>query len=57
MAQIIESTTSERRLIKMSTNDIISIVQSYQQAVPRGIMYEEVRNYLDDIVIYIPEDI
>ena len=57
MARIIENGNSTRKLIKMSTDDIISVVQSYQQIVPRGITYEEVRNYLNDRVIYIPEDI
>ena len=47
----------ERRIIKMSTDDILSIVRDYQRIVPRNSNYEEVRNHLDDCVIYIPEDI
>ena len=55
MARIIESDV--RRIIKMSTEDIISVVKDYQQIVPRGCSLEEVRNYLADRVIYIPEDV
>ncbi len=55
MARIIES--SERRIIKMSVEDIISIVQDYQRIVPRFSTTEEARNYLSDTVIYVPEDI
>ena len=35
MARIIESQTGSRRMIKMSTDDIISVVQDYQRIVPR----------------------
>ncbi len=57
MARILESTSNSRRLIKLTTNDILSIVKEYQRIVPRGCDYEIIRNYLDDTVIYIPEDI
>lgn len=57
MARIIESANGERRIIKMSVDDIISVVQDYQRIVPRFSSSENVRNYLSDTVIYIPEDI
>ena len=57
MARIIESINSKRRIIKMSTDDIISIVCEYQRLVPRGTDYENLRNYLENTVIYIPEDV
>ncbi len=57
MARIIESTDGGRRIIKMTTEDIISIVQDYQRIVPRSLDCKEVRNYLNDVVIYIPEDV
>lgn len=57
MARIINSINNSRRLIKLSTEDIISIVRDYQRLVPRSVSSEEVRNYLSDTVIYIPEDI
>ena len=57
MARIIESEKSIRRMIKMSADDIISIVQDYQRIVPRHSSIEEARNYLSDTVIYVPEDI
>ena len=56
MARIIESGTSSRRLIIMSTDDIISIVKDYQRIVPRFSNFEEARNYLSDTVIFIPEE-
>ena len=57
MARIIESNDCSRRIIKMSSDDIISVVQSYQQIVPRGIDCKSVRSCLEDVVIYIPEDV
>ncbi len=55
MARIIES--GGRRIIKMSVDDIISIIQDYQRIVPRFSSAEEARNYLSDTVIYVPEDV
>lgn len=57
MARIIESGSNTRRIIKMSTDDIISIVKDYQRIVPRFSNEKEARNYLADTVIFIPEDI
>ncbi len=56
MARIIESIEGGRRIIKMSVDDIISVVQDYQRIVPRFSTAEEARNYLSDTVVYIPED-
>lgn len=56
MARIIESQTGARRMIKMSVDDVISVVLDYQRIVPRFSTTEEARNYLSDTVIYIPED-
>ena len=56
MARIIE-TENGRRMIKMSTNDIISVVQDYQRFVPRFCGIDEIRSHLEDRVIYIPEDV
>jgi len=56
MARIIESSEGGRRIIKMSVDDIISVVQDYQRIVPRFAAAEEVRNYLSDVVVYIPEE-
>lgn len=57
MARIIESTDGTRRIIKMSADDVISIVQDYQRIVPRFSDIETARNYLSDTIIFIPEDI
>jgi len=57
MARIIETERCSRRMIKLSSNDIVSVVQSYQRIVPRRSNAEDVRNYLEDTVIYIPEDV
>ena len=55
MGRIIES--GGRRLIKMSVDDIISIIQDYQRIVPRFSSADEARNYLSDTVIFVPEDV
>ena len=57
MARIIESLSGSRRIIKMSTEDIISVVRDYQRIVPRGMSIEDTRSLLEDTVVYIPEDI
>ncbi len=56
MARIIENETGSRRLIRMSTDDILSVVKDYQRIVPRFSSYEEARNFLADTIIYIPEE-
>ena len=57
MARIIETQNNCRRIIKMSVNDILSVVKDYQRIVPRGAKIDDVISYLGDTVIYIPEDI
>ncbi len=56
MARIIE-TKSKRRIIKMSADDIISIVKDYQRIVPRFSTESDARNYLQNDIIFIPEDV
>ena len=57
MARIIESQNGTRRMIKMSTDDILSVVQDYQRIVPRHSSIVDAREYLSDTVIFIPEDL
>ena len=57
MAKIIEAEYGMRRTIRMSTEDIISIVKDYQRIVPRFSTEQEARNFLSDTVIYLPEDV
>lgn len=57
MARIIENETGSRRLIRMSTDDILSVVKDYQRVVPRFSSYDEARDFLADTVIYVPEDL
>ena len=57
MARIIESQTGGRRIIKMSTDDILSVVRDYQRLVPRFSDINDARSYLDDTVIFIPEEV
>ena len=57
MARILESQNGTRRLIKMSTDDIISVVKDYQRIVPRFSNEKDARDYLMDAIIFIPEDV
>ena len=57
MAKIIENTSGGRRIIRLSTSDIISIVQEYQQMVGNNRSWENVHSILNDNIIFIPEDI
>lgn len=53
MAKIIES---ERRIIKLSTDDILNIVREYQQLTRNSCCYEHTREILTKNNFYIPED-
>lgn len=57
MARIIENESGKRRLIKMSSDDIISIVKEYQRHVKISSSYDEIRSQLEDCVIFVPEDV
>mgnify|MGYP003295168577 CR=1 FL=1 len=57
MARIIESLSkNSRRIIKMSAEDILSIVADYQRIVPLHSTRADAVEYLKDTVIFIPED-
>ena len=55
MAEIIENMNG-RRLIRVSTDDIISLVREYQQYASESSSYREIREKLDKKDIYLPED-
>ena len=57
MARIIEAIEGQRRIIKLSAEDIMSVVQDFQRIVPRFSSKNDARNYLEDTVIFLPEDI
>lgn len=57
MARILESTNNGRRIIKLSTDDIISIVQEYQQYTKGYRNIDEIRNILEDKALFVPESI
>jgi len=56
MARIIENKNG-RRLIKMSTDDIISVVREYQNVVKRPKTAEGIRFVLNQSCMYLPEDL
>ena len=53
MARIIES---GRRLIKLSVDDILSVVREYQKTVQKSCCYEHTRELLSKRDFYLPED-
>lgn len=57
MARIIENETGSRRIIKMSSEDVINIVREYQRHVLYKRNYEEIRDILEDCVFFVPEDV
>jgi hypothetical protein len=57
MARIIESKKNSRRIIKLSTDDIISVVREYQRIVAKQNNYSNTRLLLEDNIIYIPEEV
>lgn len=56
MARIIENDFG-RRNIKVSTDDVISIVREYQQLVGVGKNYDEIRKILDRNNIFLVEEL
>ena len=57
MARIIENLDGKRKVIKLSTDDIISVVREYQAVVYRCKTLGEIRSALSDKVVYLPEEI
>lgn len=56
MAKIIDNPLG-RRMIKLSTDDILSIVSIYQQQCNcRDYTHEEIREVIDTNRFYLPED-
>ena len=53
MAKIIEG---QRRIVKMSTDDIIAVVRQYQQLTQKACCYEHLREILDNTNFYLPEE-
>ncbi len=56
MAKIIENEVG-RRMVKMSVDDIISVVREYQRVVQNPKTYEGIRMILSQASMYLPEDI
>lgn len=54
MATIIEG---QRRIIKMSVDDILNIVREYQQLTRNSLCYEHTREILSNAVFFVPEDV
>ena len=54
MASIIES---ERRIIKLSVDDVLNIVREYQKLTHNSCCYEHTREILKKNALFIPEDL
>lgn len=55
MAKIIENEVG-RRMVKMSVDDIISVVREYQRVVKNPKTYEGIRMVLSQACMYLPEE-
>lgn len=53
MAKIIEG---QRRIIRLSTEDVLNIVREYQQLTRKSCCYEHTRELLSKQPMYIPEE-
>lgn len=56
MAKIITTKNTKRRTIRLSTDDIISIVQNYQQTTKGYVDIGNIRELLSNTVFYLPEE-
>lgn len=57
MAKIIENLDGKRRMVKLSTEDVISIIREYQLASKGCFTSEEIRTALSHRVFFIPEEV
>lgn len=55
MAKIIENEKG-RRIVRMSVDDIISVVREYQRIVKSPKTYEGIRMVLSKACMYLPEE-
>jgi hypothetical protein len=53
MAKIIES---KRRLVKLTTDDVLNIVREYQRLTKNSCCYEHTREILSKNPLFLPED-
>jgi len=56
MAKIIENSTG-RRMIQVSTDDVISLVREYQTLIKNLREYKTIREVLNENPLYLPEDV
>lgn len=56
MAKIIENKKG-RRMVKMSVDDIMSVVREYQRVVQNPKTHEGIRMILSQACMYLPEDV
>lgn len=54
MAKIIEG---QRRIIKLSTEDVLNIIREYQQITRKSCCYEHTRELLNQNPLFIPEEV
>lgn len=54
MAKIIEG---QRRIVKLSTDDILNIVREYQKLTINSCCYEHTREILEKNSLFIPEEL
>ena len=54
MAKIIEN---ERRIIRLTADDILNIVKEYQRLTHKSCCYEHTREILKKNPIFLPEDL
>lgn len=54
MAEIIEN---ERRIIKLSVDDVLNVVREYQKLTHKSCCYEHTREILRKNTMYLPEDL
>jgi hypothetical protein len=57
MATILKSKNCKRSTIRLSTNDIISVVRDYQQLIKKYRYIDEIKDVLSNHVLFLPEDI
>ncbi len=56
MAKILENSKG-RRMIRLTTDDVISIVREYQNIVSGYYNYKDLRKKLDEVELYLPEEV
>ena len=52
-----ENIENERRMIRLTVDDVLNVVREYQKLTQNSCCYEHTREILEKNIMYLPEDL